>query len=231
MNCHVDGGRGRLTEGADDDAVSLVMHRYSTAGRGPAAAAGRAPRQQCSGPDLRAATADLRGAGHAAESGLDGALRRSRCHWRTAVVLTCGSRRTVSMISAMGRAAPAGRLSPRLAPQLIGLGLLSRRSTKRHHRREDPDDGDGDGISGRANRVWSRAAGGLRWAASATRPACRASTNNRRRRSRSTWACRCHCIRMPQATARNARRTADQRRTAAACNSMAWRRIVSLPIW
>ena len=45
-------------------------------------------------------------------------------------------------------------LSPRLAPQMIGLGLLGAIPAADILQREDPDDADADGISGRANRVW-----------------------------------------------------------------------------
>ncbi len=44
-------------------------------------------------------------------------------------------------------------LSPRAAPQMIGLGLLEAIPAEDILAREDPDDTDGDGISGRANRV------------------------------------------------------------------------------
>ncbi len=46
-------------------------------------------------------------------------------------------------------------LSPRLTPPMIGLGLLEAIAEADILAREDPDDRDGDGISGRANRVWS----------------------------------------------------------------------------
>jgi CxxC motif-containing protein (DUF1111 family) len=54
---------------------------------------------------------------------------------------------------------PQARLSPRIAPQLIGLGLLEAIDEADIIAQEDPDDLDGDGISGRANRVWSRTSG------------------------------------------------------------------------
>ncbi len=50
---------------------------------------------------------------------------------------------------------PRTMISPRLTPQMIGLGLLEAIPEADILAREDPDDKDGDGISGRANRVWS----------------------------------------------------------------------------
>lgn len=44
--------------------------------------------------------------------------------------------------------------SPRVAPQMIGLGLLEAIPEATIHSLADPDDKDGDQISGRINRVW-----------------------------------------------------------------------------
>ena len=46
-------------------------------------------------------------------------------------------------------------LSPRVAQQMIGLGLLESIDEADLLSRADPDDADGDGISGRPNLVWS----------------------------------------------------------------------------
>lgn len=54
---------------------------------------------------------------------------------------------------------PDVMLSPRVAPQMIGLGLLEMISANDITSRSDPDDKDGDGISGRANMVWDSDAG------------------------------------------------------------------------
>ena len=46
-------------------------------------------------------------------------------------------------------------IGPRLAPQVIGMGLLEAIPEETILALADPDDADGDGISGRANEVWS----------------------------------------------------------------------------
>jgi CxxC motif-containing protein (DUF1111 family) len=46
-------------------------------------------------------------------------------------------------------------LGPRRAPMLTGLGLINRITESQILAYADPDDTDGDGISGKANRVWS----------------------------------------------------------------------------
>ncbi len=58
-----------------------------------------------------------------------------------------------------GEAAADVRLSPRVATQLIGLGLLEAVAAADIVARADPDDRDGDGISGRPNTVWDAARG------------------------------------------------------------------------
>ncbi len=50
---------------------------------------------------------------------------------------------------------PKTMISPRLTPQMIGLGLIEAIPAEDILAREDPDDRDGDGISGRANWAWS----------------------------------------------------------------------------
>ena len=47
------------------------------------------------------------------------------------------------------------RISPRVPPQIIGLGLLEAIDEHEIMNQEDPFDKDEDGISGRANRVWN----------------------------------------------------------------------------
>jgi len=54
---------------------------------------------------------------------------------------------------------PAVMISPRIAPQMIGLGLLEAIAPDDILARQDPDDTDGDGISGRASIVPSAQTG------------------------------------------------------------------------
>ncbi|KAJ54363.1 thiol oxidoreductase [Actibacterium mucosum KCTC 23349] len=56
---------------------------------------------------------------------------------------------------AYGPLHPQARLSPRVAPQMIGLGLLEAIPEADIMALADPEDANGDGISGKANRVWS----------------------------------------------------------------------------
>ncbi len=55
---------------------------------------------------------------------------------------------------AYGPLSPDTRFSPRIAPSVFGIGLLEAINEADILERADPDDADGDGISGRPNRVW-----------------------------------------------------------------------------
>lgn len=55
---------------------------------------------------------------------------------------------------AYGELAPETQFSPRVAPSVFGSGLLEAIAQAPILERSDPDDADGDGISGRPNRVW-----------------------------------------------------------------------------
>jgi CxxC motif-containing protein (DUF1111 family) len=50
---------------------------------------------------------------------------------------------------------PKTMMSPRVAPQMIGLGLIEAIPEAQIRANADPDDKNGDGISGRTNEVWS----------------------------------------------------------------------------
>lgn len=54
---------------------------------------------------------------------------------------------------------PQTMISPRVTPQMIGLGLLEAIPESDILRHADPEDRNGDGIAGRPNRVWSHAHG------------------------------------------------------------------------
>ncbi|MGY2461271.1 di-heme oxidoreductase family protein [Vreelandella sulfidaeris] len=60
---------------------------------------------------------------------------------------------------AYGELPDALQTSPRLAPPMIGLGLLEAIPEADLIAAADPDDADGDGISGRANQVWDMRSG------------------------------------------------------------------------
>ena len=70
-------------------------------------------------------------------------------------------------------------ISPRVAPVMIGMGLLAAIPEADLLALADPEDRDGDGVSGRANRVWDVQAGALalgRFGWKANQPSVRQQT-------------------------------------------------------
>jgi CxxC motif-containing protein (DUF1111 family) len=64
--------------------------------------------------------------------------------------------------TAYGEPHPELEISPRTAPVMVGLGLLEAITEQRMEELSDPEDKNGDGISGRINQVWDVEAQALR---------------------------------------------------------------------
>jgi CxxC motif-containing protein (DUF1111 family) len=139
--CHAGGGRGHAPDGPDDDAQSLVLRLALPDGRPD--------------PTYGAQMQDFAISGHVAEG-------RVRVDWQEYDVPLNGEaptrlrRPTWSVADpAFGPPHPDMTVSPRVAPQMIGLGLLEAIPSADILALADPEDTDGDGISGRASVVWS----------------------------------------------------------------------------
>ena len=141
-------------------------------------------------PRLRPHAADAGDAGHDAGRPR-GADRRAR---RGARLSTCRCR------SIAARSIRATRQSLRLAPPLVGRAALERIDADAVAGLADPDDRDGDGISGRTRMIETQA--GKRSAATAGRRRPPTSTSRSPTPSRWTWGCRARCGRSRTATAR-----------------------------
>ncbi len=157
--CHVNDGRGRPPSGPDDKPLALTLHLAVPAE--PMAAMSGVHGWQPTAPDPRygAQLQTFATAGLTAEGQL-------RVTWdaqevRLADGKTHSLRKPVIAFDdlAHGPFTPDIMSSPRIAPPMIGLGLLEAIPAADILAREDPDDADGDGISGRANIVWSPAHG------------------------------------------------------------------------
>ncbi|UWP92715.1 c-type cytochrome [Aliiroseovarius crassostreae] len=146
--CHQRDGRGMPPKDAMDPTPGLVL-RLSVPG-----AEENAPFRPH--PIYGAQLQDRAITGHAAEGKLQ--LR----HTTTPVLLAGGEvvelRRPDYEITQLAHGAPGEALmtSPRVAPQMIGLGLLEAIPEADILALADPEDRDGDGISGKAQKVWSR---------------------------------------------------------------------------
>lgn len=158
QRCHIKDGRGHPPEAnwPEDDAVSMFL-RLSIPPQTQADRERRRTRRAkvIPEPTYGGQLQDLAIQGHAGEG------RMHITYEEVPVTLAGGEivrlRKPVYRITDLGHGPlhPETMISPRVAPQMIGLGLLEAVPEDQILEREDPDDKDGDGISGRANRVWS----------------------------------------------------------------------------
>ena len=142
QSCHVKDGRGRPPS-AGDPAISMVFRLSAgPGGKDPDPAYG----SQFQNRSVQGVSAEGRMVTDweefPARLAGDGPVRLRRPRYGLADLR-------------YGPPAPDLRISPRIAPPMIGVGLLEAVSEDDILARADPDDRDGDGISGRPNRVWS----------------------------------------------------------------------------
>ncbi|HDZ55421.1 MAG TPA: c-type cytochrome [Pseudomonas xinjiangensis] len=154
QGCHIKDGRGHPPS-ADDPSVSLFL-RLSVPGNDEEHAEileqyGFVP-EPVYGSQLQTAT--IPGMRHEADFSVE---------WETFhEVLADGTkvamRRPIYSIenANFGPLAEDLQISPRVAPPMIGLGLLEAIAGEDITTAADPDDADGNGISGKANQVWDR---------------------------------------------------------------------------
>lgn len=158
QRCHLKDGRGHPPNAnwPDDNAVSMILKLSippQTKQDRAALSAGRiaAVPEPSYGSQLQ----DVAIQGHADEGRMYVAYRDRQVKLSGGEVVTLRVPTYTITDLAYGPLHPQTMLSPRVAPQMIGLGLLEAVPEAAILAREDPDDRDSDGISGRANRVWS----------------------------------------------------------------------------
>ncbi|MDK3074596.1 di-heme oxidoredictase family protein [Sedimentitalea sp. JM2-8] len=163
QNCHLKDGRGHPPESPDDDAVSMFL-RISV----PATAAagtteieafllslGDETPRTAPDPVYGGQLQDFAIQGHDAEYRLDIAYEEIEVPLSGGETASLRKPRYRAADLGYGPLGPDAMLSPRVAPQMIGLGLLEAIDAQDILAREDPADADGDGVSGRAQIVWS----------------------------------------------------------------------------
>lgn len=152
QRCHVKDGRGHPPELGDDNAISMFL-RVSVPGGETFGIPGYHATQPH--PVYGGQMQDFALAGMATEYQL------GIVYEETKVMLSEGetaSLRVPTYTAEQPGYGPLGEyamLSPRVAPQMIGLGLLEAIPAEDILAAADPDDRDRDGISGRPNIVWS----------------------------------------------------------------------------
>lgn len=159
QRCHLKDGRGHPPRAnwPDDDAVSMLM-RLSVPPQNDAqlAALESGSKSVIDEPSYGGQLQDFAIAGHPAEG------RIQIAHEPVPVELADGTvvelQKPIYAITDPGYGAlhPQVMMSPRIAPQMIGLGLLESIPAQDILALADPDDADGDGVSGRPNMVWSQ---------------------------------------------------------------------------
>ena len=153
QNCHLKDGRGHTPEPGSDSRVSMFLRLSIPGGAVPSEIEGylSALPEPVYGGQLQ----DLASEGQPAE----GKMQIS--YAEVPVTLADGTvvslRQPSYAVSDLGYGPldPAVMLSPRVAPQMIGLGLLEAIPAADILAHQDADDADGDGISGRAQIVMS----------------------------------------------------------------------------
>ena len=155
QNCHIKDGRGHPPAPQAESAVSMLLRLSIPAQPGQEAVLERLG--VIPEPTYGGQLQDMAIPGHAAE----GKIRLNWDYQR--VTLADGSavelRHPQLQLSDLGYGPlhPQTQFSLRIAPPMIGLGLLEAISDADLLAHEDPQDLNGDGISGRANRVWDMA--------------------------------------------------------------------------
>ncbi|MEM8978240.1 MAG: di-heme oxidoredictase family protein [Pseudomonadota bacterium] len=154
QRCHLKDGRGHPPSGPDDTLVSMLM-RVSIPG-GPDIPEIQDYLASLPEPTYGHQIQDFGIAGHATEA------RVEISYEETEIALSGGEtahlRKPTYRLTDLGYGPTHSEMmiSPRIAPQMIGLGLLDAIPTADILALTDPEDLDGDGISGRAQIVMSR---------------------------------------------------------------------------
>lgn len=153
QDCHLKDGRGQTPSAGGGSSVSLFLRLSVPGGQGPEGIAD----YLASLPDPTYGTQlqEQASPGLPAEGHMSVTYTDLPVTFADGTIVTLRSPTYTITDLAHGHLNPATRLSPRLAPQMIGLGLLEAIPAAEILAREDPDDRDGGGISGRANVVMS----------------------------------------------------------------------------
>ncbi|MEM7742455.1 MAG: di-heme oxidoredictase family protein [Pseudomonadota bacterium] len=155
QRCHLKDGRGHPPEGPQDTAISMFL-RVSIPG-GPEDTVAEIEGYLATLPEPTYGTQlqDFALPGHRAEYTLGITYEEVEVTLADGTVVSLRKPTYEARDLGHGPLHPDAMLSPRVAPQMIGLGLLEAIPAADILANADPEDLDGDGISGRPNVVWS----------------------------------------------------------------------------
>ncbi|MGH1352969.1 MAG: di-heme oxidoredictase family protein [Methyloligellaceae bacterium] len=158
QRCHIKDGRGHPPKAnwPDDDAVSMLM-RLSIPPQNDKQKALIASGKANAIPDpiYGGQLQDLSIQGHEAEGKIRIKYTDKKVTLSDGEVVTLRKPEYQITHTGYGKLHKDIRLSPRVAPQMIGLGLLEAIEEKDIKANTDPDDKNNDGISGKMNSNWS----------------------------------------------------------------------------
>lgn len=148
QDCHLKDGRGHVPEGPQDARVSMFLRLSIPGGPAPEGIAEWLATQP--DPTYGGQLQDFAAPGLKPEGRMDAVYEETPIRLSDGSVISLRNPSYTFTDPAQGAPHPALMISPRVAPQMIGLGLLEAIPSADILALADPDDGDGDGISGRA---------------------------------------------------------------------------------
>lgn len=159
QNCHLKDGRGHppFTKGIPDDSHSMLV-RLSVPPATDEDKAKLASNRVNSIPEptYGGQLQDLSIQGHEAEGRIKIDYQEKPVELAGGETVRLRAPRYSIVDLGYGPLAEGTMISPRVAPPMIGLGLLEAIPEEQILANADPDDADHDGISGKPNHVWSR---------------------------------------------------------------------------
>jgi CxxC motif-containing protein (DUF1111 family) len=151
QDCHLKDGRGHPPEGPEDGRVSMFLRLSVPGGPTPEGIADwLATRPD---PVYGGQLQDLAAPGQSPEGRMEITYSDRPVPFPDGTVVTLRDPAYAFADPAHGAPAPDLMISPRVAPPMIGLGLLEAIPAADILAHADPEDADGDGISGRAQIV------------------------------------------------------------------------------
>ncbi|TNF21769.1 MAG: c-type cytochrome [Rhodobacteraceae bacterium] len=165
QRCHLKDGRGHPPESDEDSRVSMLLRLSVPADPGAPetrleaylASLGTDTPRTRPDPTYGGQLQDLAVQGHAAEGQFRIAYEDTEVPLAGGEVAHLSAPRYTITDPGYGPLAEDLQISPRIAPQMIGLGLIEAIPAADILALADPGDADGDGISGRAQIAWSLA--------------------------------------------------------------------------
>lgn len=156
QRCHIKDGRGHPPADHDDNAVSMFLRISIPGGHSTASQEIADYIATTADPNYGTQLQDVSLAGHPAEYRLKIDYQEIEVPLSGGGVASLRAPTYTATNLGYGPLHPDAMLSPRVTPQMIGLGLLEAIPAADILALSDPDDVNGDGISGRANIVWSK---------------------------------------------------------------------------